>query len=216
MDKKTEVWEEFWSFENPNGLFSKLLYDFRDKVWVINFVNVALHHTKKGKVLEAGSGSALSSVKLAQIRGDEITALDLAPSALELAKNAAHKYGVPIQTIQHDMTQLPYPDRSFDLVWNSGTLEHFDDPVPVLKEMLRVGKTIISIIPCLGIGFHLLLLMTKILPRKIAVAFAEGNEHWYNTDQWEEMMKKAGCKDVVVKKIRVFGIFTYIYGVGNG
>ncbi len=212
--QKTETWEKFWSFEGDESLFSKLLYEFREKIWVKHFLQVALDYTAKGKVLEAGSGSALSSVHLAHQRGDEITALDLATGALELAKAAAKKYNVPIQTIKHDMTALPYPDQSFDLVWNSGTLEHFENPVPVVREMLRVGKTLITIIPAKGIGFNFFLFVTQFLPQKIAVAFVEGNEHWYNLEQWKTIMEKAGCKRVHVKKIKVIGIFDYIAGIG--
>lgn len=39
-----------------------------------------------------------------------------------------------------DMCRLPYPDRSFDLVLHSDTLEHIADPVLALRECRRVLK----------------------------------------------------------------------------
>lgn len=215
MAQSTEIWEKFWAFESSRGLLSRLLYQFRDRVWVIHFVRIALRHTQKGRVLEAGSGSALSSIKLAKLRGDEATAVDLSSTALELAREAAQRYGVPLVTLRHDMTGMPFPDQSFDLVWNSGTMEHFDDPVPVMRELLRCGRIVITIIPARGIGFDLLLLFQKILPASVSVAFLEGNEHWYTVDQWRQVIEAAGGKDVISRKITLCGIFDYIYGVGR-
>jgi SAM-dependent methyltransferase len=39
-----------------------------------------------------------------------------------------------------DMCRLPYPDRSFDLVLHSDTLEHIADPILALRECRRVLK----------------------------------------------------------------------------
>lgn len=37
----------------------------------------------------------------------------------------------------------PIPDKSYDIVFSVGVLMYMFDPIPVLKEMLRVGKKVI-------------------------------------------------------------------------
>ena len=42
-----------------------------------------------------------------------------------------------------DGLHLPHPDKSFDVVMFVDVLHHTDDPLPLLKEGLRVGKSIV-------------------------------------------------------------------------
>ena len=70
-----------------------------------------------------------------------------------------------------------FPDKSFDYVVLSQTLQAFLNPELVLDELLRVGKKAIVTIPNFGywkVRFHLLLKgtmpITKTLP-----------DEWYNT-----------------------------------
>ncbi len=42
---------------------------------------------------------------------------------------------------------LPFEDKSFDVVWSSHTLEHMKDPMASLKEMARIGKTVLGMFP---------------------------------------------------------------------
>lgn len=214
MNEKVKTWEKFWSFEDFNGLLPALLFLVREKMWVRKFIKIALKYSSRGKVLEAGSGSAVSSIILSRIRGDEITALDISPTALKIASVYAKKNNVCIETVNRDILNMPFADKSFDLAWNSGTLEHFDNPVEVLSEMLRVGKIIISIIPTRCVAFNLLEKFSKIMPRDISVAFYEGSEKWYSADEWKNILISAGCQRVIVKKIRCLGIFSYLAGMG--
>ena len=39
-----------------------------------------------------------------------------------------------------DLQELPFIDGAFDLVWNSSTLEHFDNTRIVLRQMQRVAR----------------------------------------------------------------------------
>jgi len=42
--------------------------------------------------------------------------------------------------IQADVSQLPFPGKSFDFVYCSHVLEHVDDPIKACGEIIRVGK----------------------------------------------------------------------------
>ncbi|MBU1694745.1 MAG: class I SAM-dependent methyltransferase [Verrucomicrobia bacterium] len=215
MPQTINSWEDYWKTETSRNPFSAFLYLLRERYWTGCFVGVALRLTKKGTVLEAGSGSALSSIQLANKRGDRVTALDYSSGALDIARRAAAKYSVRLDTVQADLTHMPFESKSFDLVWNSGTIEHFDDVVAPVREMLRVGRQILIIIPRLSIGFRILLLLAKIIPKKLSHAFLEGNEHWYTEKQLADILRSAGCRSVLTGKLRMLVFFGYLYAVGE-
>jgi len=58
-----------------------------------------------------------------------------------------------------DLRNLPIKDESLDLVWNSSTIEHLDDPAAALLEMERVtlrgGKVFVGVPNLYGpLGFQ--------------------------------------------------------------
>ena len=142
----SDEWELFWR-ERRETSWGKLLFFIREKFLAGSFVKIAKKYTSSGIVLEAGCGSALSSILLGKKRGDKVLALDISQKALNIAQNLAKKYGVTIEAQQTDIYKIPLKDKVADLAWNVGTLEHFLEPFPILKEMSRVGKTVICIVP---------------------------------------------------------------------
>jgi len=214
VSKTEHVWDEFWEPVDNSSLLGKALDVFRRYFWVRNFIKVALEFSQKGRVLEAGCGSAMPSIMLREIRGDRVTALDLSNNALNVAKKSSKKMGISLNIIKGDMNQLPFHGNSFDLVWNSGTLEHFINPVPVIAEMKRVGKQIIIIIPKWNFGFAILDLITS-LSRNFRKSFFEGNEIWYLENDFIRICTKAGLEEIVVKKLRCFYFFSYLALIGK-
>jgi SAM-dependent methyltransferase len=61
-------------------------------------------------------------------------ALDVDESALREAK----KRNPQLSAVVGDLFQLPFQDNAFDLVFNSSTVEHLDDPGAAVCEMQRV------------------------------------------------------------------------------
>ncbi|MBN1996469.1 methionine biosynthesis protein MetW [candidate division KSB1 bacterium] len=85
--------------------------------------------------------------------------------------------GVPVMHADIDEGLLDFPDQSFDYIILSVTIQEVKKPDVLLKEMLRVGRTIIISVPNFGywkVRFFLLLTgrmpKTKVLPYE-----------WYNT-----------------------------------
>jgi len=70
------------------------------------------------RVLELGCGTGVNAVHLAE-RGFEVTAIDIAPTALKLAKQRASKAGVEVRWIQADVLDPP-PLDFFDLIFDRG------------------------------------------------------------------------------------------------
>ena len=91
-----------------------------------------------GRAIEVGCGSARLLCRVGRAAPLSLTALDSEPLALQLAEGTAQAFGVSIEPVQGDVRALPFADDSFDLILSGGLLEHFEDPKPVLSEMVRV------------------------------------------------------------------------------
>ena len=93
------------------------------------------------RILEAGCGSGKATILLEP--DCEKTLLDISPSALKYAKFLSDQFGAKnINYIQGDIFKMPFQSEEFDLVWNIGVLEHYDNKyiIDILCEMIRVTK----------------------------------------------------------------------------
>lgn len=87
-------------------------------------------------VLEAGSGPGSASSMFSR-RSDVALAvcMDLDESALREAR----RRDPAIPAVVGDLMAMPFADGSFDLVFNSSTVEHLDEPHRAVAEMGRVS-----------------------------------------------------------------------------
>lgn len=89
-----------------------------------------------GKVLEIAVGTGRN---LRYYPKDcQITAVDLSPAMLEIARKRANRLGRDITFLIMDGEALAFSNQSFDTVVSSLTLCTFPDPVAALREMARV------------------------------------------------------------------------------
>ena len=71
--------------------------------------------------------------------GAQVTVLDYTPAQLESELLVAEREGYPIACIRADMTRpLPFPDESFDLVFNPVSLCYVREVEPIWREAARV------------------------------------------------------------------------------
>ncbi len=71
--------------------------------------------------------------------GAQVTVLDYTPAQLESEHLVAEREGYPITCIRADMTKpLPFPDESFDLVFNPVSLCYVREVEPIWREAARV------------------------------------------------------------------------------
>jgi ubiquinone/menaquinone biosynthesis C-methylase UbiE len=74
-------------------------------------------------------------------RNCDVTLVDLAPAGLELAVRNFERCGFrQPRALVADARDTGLPSSEYDCVYNIGLLEHFADPVPVLREALRLLK----------------------------------------------------------------------------
>ena len=128
---------------------------------------------KNSHVLDVGCGDGilmefLIKEKRANIRGIEI-------SKTKVQNCIAKGLTIIEGNAEEDLKQ--FPDKSFDYVVLSQTLQAFLNPEKVINELLRIGKQAIVTIPNFGywkIRLHLLLKGTMPVTRTLP-------DEWYNT-----------------------------------
>jgi len=125
------------------------------------------------KVLDVGCGDGILMNFLKKNKNTNIRGLEISKSKVQecIAKGLTVIEG----NAEKDLKQ--FPDKSFDYVVLSQTLQAFLDPELVIKELLRVGKKAIVTIPNFGywkVRLHLLLKGTMPITKRLP-------DEWYNT-----------------------------------
>jgi SAM-dependent methyltransferase len=92
----------------------------------------------RGKaVLEVGCGAGTDLVRFAR-GGAIVTGVDIAPSAIELARRNFEQQGLAADLRVADGETLPFPDGSFDLVYAHGVVQYTSHPARLVAECHRV------------------------------------------------------------------------------
>jgi ubiquinone/menaquinone biosynthesis C-methylase UbiE len=92
-------------------------------------------------VLDAGCGTGIFSAIFARNGASDVLGIDISEGSLETARSLKNRFGLQnISFQQEDMLRLPFPDRTFDVVWAWGTVHHTTDPFKAIDELIRVLK----------------------------------------------------------------------------
>jgi ubiquinone/menaquinone biosynthesis C-methylase UbiE len=93
-------------------------------------------------ILDVGCGPGTITVDLAtRVPKGQAIGLEDAPEVLEQARATAAEHKVEnVRFVVGDVTSLPYPDHTFDVVHAHQVLQHVPNPVKALSEMRRVTK----------------------------------------------------------------------------
>jgi arsenite methyltransferase len=93
------------------------------------------------RVLDLGSGAGTDSLVAAQMVGElgRVTGIDMTPEMLAKARAAAAEMGASnVEFVESEAEQLPFPDRSFDVVVSNGVIDLIPDKDSVFAEVFRV------------------------------------------------------------------------------
>lgn len=140
---------------------------------------------RKLRILEAGSGPAFAASLFAKDRRvGSCLAMDIDPQALEVARSRDPS----LRVVLGDLNDIPLADDSFDLVFNSSTVEHLDDPGRAVREMSRVcrpgGRVFVGVPQRLGpLGFQPLVKNT---------AAGDWIGPVFNRRQLDDLLERAG------------------------
>ena len=145
IDHVRAYWE--WYFENTHvpgetlgsrGFFESIKVE-HEKAYSCANEMLELPRLKGKSLLELGCGMGLDTVEFVR-HGAEVTAIDVAPRALELAQKNLRYNGLHARLELGDAEELRFGDDSFDLVIGRGILMFTPDDGKVVEEILRVLK----------------------------------------------------------------------------
>ena len=91
------------------------------------------------RVLEVGCGAGVDLARFAR-GGAEVTGVDLAPSAIDLAKANFEQQGLRGEFFVASGEHLPFDEGSFDLVFAHGVVQYTAEPQRLVDECRRVLK----------------------------------------------------------------------------
>jgi len=144
VNKKT-LWDRY--FRNKT-LLMRIFLEMERKLLAPKFAELLKPYLKGGdRILDAGCGPALGTLFLETLADVEAYGLDISREALDEASRMASKYGCSLKRILADVRKMPFRNQSFNVVWNQGVLEHFEDPIAVISEMARVGRIVFIAVP---------------------------------------------------------------------
>jgi methionine biosynthesis protein MetW len=153
------------------------------------------------RVLDVGCGDGSLMNLLVKEKNIEVRGLELEKQNVQ---ECIYK-GLPVIQGDAETELYQFPDQSFDYVVLSQTLQAFYNPDKVLKELLRIGKSVVVSIPNFGywqvrtsLLFFGKMPVTKTLPNS-----------WYNTPNLHMCSIKDlfnYCDEKNIKIQKVFGV----------
>ncbi|OQX95947.1 hypothetical protein B6I21_02775 [candidate division KSB1 bacterium 4572_119] len=179
-----EHWEKFWDKKQDINQ----VYSNDDRIY-LNLKKITAFKNKK--VLEVGAGSGRDSFQIADDNAT-VFVLDYSPKSLEIIQQLNSNNKSHIHCIQADAFKMPIPDNYFDIVFHQGLLEHFRDPLPLLRENHRILKPGGLLLVDVPQRYHFYTVIKHILIF-INKWFA-GWETEFSINELKNLMRKAGFK----------------------
>jgi ubiquinone/menaquinone biosynthesis C-methylase UbiE len=93
-------------------------------------------------VLDAGCGPATISADIADaVFPGKVTALDISTSELDQGRRLVEgREIVNLELVAGSAYKMPFPDRSFNVVFSLDLIEHLSEPLKALREFHRVTR----------------------------------------------------------------------------
>jgi len=139
---------------------------------------------EEAMVLDVGCGTGFATEGLLE-HADVVYGIDQSEHQLEKAYAKFGKHG-RVRFHRGDAERLPFASNSFDIVWSSGSIEYWPNPILALREFRRVLKP----------GGQVLVVGPNYPENPVAAALADAMMLFYDEYEADRMFKTAGFEDV--------------------
>ena len=136
-------------------------------------------------VLDVGCGTGFATEGLLE-HVDEVYALDQSEHQLAQAYEKFGKHAPPVHFHRGDAERLPFATDTFDVVWSSGSIEYWPNPILALREFRRVLKP----------GGQVLVVGPNYPDNVVSQLLADSIMLFYDEYEADQMFKTAGFEDV--------------------
>lgn len=210
----TQAWGEIYRHHPTLGhiSFMKNIGRLRHQ----DFFKILRKHIALGKnnlILEAGCGSGTDGFYLASL-GNRVVSLDYYQTPLVHLTEAKHRHEhamndrLQLHCLCNDLLSQSFHNDTFDLVFNSGVIEHYsnlEDRRKVLQEMKRVTKQNGLIVVAIPNKRHPLAGAWEYFAKKFSdIERYEIPEQPITVEEIEEGMKNIGLKVIEARGIDVY------------
>ncbi|RLM56405.1 methyltransferase domain-containing protein [Halobellus sp. Atlit-31R] len=139
---------------------------------------------RSDQVLDVGCGTGFATEGLLRYT-DNVHGLDQSRHQME---KAFDKFGTRdrVRFYRGDAERLPFADDSFDVVWSSGSIEYWPNPVAALKEFRRVVKP----------GNRVLVVGPDYPNNPLFQQLADAIMLFYDEEEAQRMFEEAGFVDI--------------------
>ena len=124
--------------------YNEIAEQYEKKTWLDQHILGVARQRKRlmsqahGKILDVACGTGLNFSIFPS--ASEITAIDLSPRMLEIARQKVAALNLNVQLKMMDAQRLEFPDGTFDTVTSTLSTCTFPDPIQALQEMKRVCR----------------------------------------------------------------------------
>ena len=136
-------------------------------------------------VLDVGCGTGFATEGLLE-HVDEVYGIDQSEHQLEQAYAKFGARAPPVHFHRGDAERLPFATDTFDIVWSSGSIEYWPNPILALREFRRVLKP----------GGQVLVVGPNYPDNPITQRLADAIMLFYDEYEADRMFKTAGFEDV--------------------
>ena len=142
-DSFGDVYEAIWNEQIHTGFFGNTTNkSLSEAVGDMNSHIAEKADINKGLILNVGCGRGATDRFLAKHYGVKVIGIDVSSNQLREAKKRAKKESLEQRIVytQCSMTQVPYPNNTFDYLWIQESFFHCHDKLSAVKEFKRVLK----------------------------------------------------------------------------
>lgn len=181
-DNSAEMWDRYYASEDETGVFAKLVHWAREVYFGGLFARRVVElGGPASSYLELGVGTAQTLARLQKRTGARCVGIEKTPRAYELGK----AYATTCELVLGDGLHLPFPDKSFDIVYSLGLLEHFEpaEQAQLLREQARVARRfVLAEVPTHAPHMHAILWFNR---RVLGKRGVWADEELFNADHFK-------------------------------